>query len=50
MGRQVRIDPFQDPEFVAFYNQHMNSLKANYEAIIEQIREQAVELFGGDRR
>jgi hypothetical protein len=49
MGRQVRIDPFQDPEFVAFYNQHMNSLKANYEAIIEQIRAQATELFGGDR-
>jgi len=26
MGREVRLDPFQDPEFVAFYNQNLNAL------------------------
>ncbi|MDR2630413.1 MAG: hypothetical protein LBC60_05775 [Spirochaetaceae bacterium] len=45
MGRQVQIDPFQDPEFVAFYNQNMNALKENYEAAIKQVREQALLLF-----
>ncbi|MDR0730500.1 MAG: hypothetical protein LBF63_02455 [Treponema sp.] len=39
-GRQVRLDPFQDPEFVAFYNQHMNALKENYQGAVDQIREE----------
>jgi len=45
LGREVRIDPFQDSEFVAFYNQHMNALKGNYESIIEQAKEEARRLF-----
>jgi hypothetical protein len=45
LGREVRIDPFQDPEFVAFYNQNMNQLKANYQAAVDQVREEAVRLF-----
>jgi uncharacterized protein YukE len=45
VGRHVQIDPFQDPEFVAFYNQNMNALKGNYEALVNQIREQADLLF-----
>jgi len=45
LGREVRIDPFQDPEFAAFYNQHMNALKGNYESIIEQAKEEARRLF-----
>ena len=45
MGRQVNIDPFQDPEFVGFYNQHINTLKGNYEAAITQIKEEASRLF-----
>ncbi|MDR0503269.1 MAG: hypothetical protein LBH16_08110 [Treponema sp.] len=45
MGREVRIDPFQDPEFIAFYNQHMNALKGNYEAVISQFKEEARKLF-----
>jgi hypothetical protein len=44
-GRQIKLDPFQDPEFVAFYNQNINALKANYEAFIEEMRQQARELF-----
>ena len=45
-GRQVKIDPFQDPEFAAFYNQNMNALKANYQAAVDQVREEANRLFG----
>ena len=44
-GRQVKLDPFQDPEFIAFYNQNMNALKANYEALAEEVQQQARELF-----
>ena len=44
-GREVRIDPMQDPEFTAFYNQNMNALKSNYEGIIEQAKSEAKRLF-----
>ncbi|MDR0555338.1 MAG: hypothetical protein LBG76_11175 [Treponema sp.] len=46
IGHTVKLDPFQDPEFTAFYNQNMNSLKANYQTIVDQVREQAVLMFG----
>jgi hypothetical protein len=45
LGREVRIDPFQDPEFVAFHNQHINALKSNYESILDQAREEARRMF-----
>jgi len=45
MGREVRIDPLQDPEFAAFYNQNMNTLKGNYEGLIEQAKEEARRMF-----
>jgi len=45
LGREVRIDPFQDPEFIAFYNQHMTALKGSYESIIEQAKEEARRMF-----
>jgi len=44
-GREVRLDPMQDPEFIAFYNQHMNALKGNYEPVIIQAREEARRMF-----
>jgi len=44
-GREVRIDPAQDPEFIAFYNQHMNALKGNYESVVLQAREEARRMF-----
>ena len=44
-GRPVKLDPFQDPEFVAFFNQNMNALKANYQAAADQAREEALRLF-----
>ena len=45
LGRQVQIDPIQDPEFVAFYNQKMNQLKANYQDAVDQVKEEAARLF-----
>jgi len=45
MGRQVKLDPFQDPEFAAFFNQNMSSLKENYQTAIDQAREEAIRLF-----
>jgi len=47
IGRHVKLDPFQDPEFVAFFNQNMNTLKTNYEGAIAQIREEATRLYEG---
>jgi hypothetical protein len=44
-GRQVKVDPLQDPEFIAFYNQNINALKDNYQALVDQIREQAQQLW-----
>ena len=45
LGRTMQLDPFQDPEFVAFFNQNMNALKANYQAAVDQVREEATRLF-----
>ena len=45
IGRQVKIDPFQDPEFVAFYNQNVNALRANYTPLVEKAQNQAREFF-----
>ena len=45
LGREVRIDPLQDPEFAAFYNQHMNALKGNYEAAVNQLKEEIRRMF-----
>jgi hypothetical protein len=44
-GRQVTLDPFQDPEFVAFYNQNMTVLKEKYQVAIDQVKEAATSLF-----
>jgi hypothetical protein len=46
MGQEVHIDPFQDPEFVAFYKKNMDALKSNYEAMLADIRGQAGVLSG----
>jgi len=48
LGREVRIDPLQDPEFAAFYSQHMNALKGNYEPVVEQAKEEARRMFSND--
>jgi hypothetical protein len=45
MGRNIKLDPFQDPEFAAFFNQNMQALKANYQSAADQVREEAQNLF-----
>jgi len=45
LGREVRIDPMQDPEFVTFYNQHMSALKSNYEEVVVQFKEEVAKVF-----
>ena len=45
MGREVRLDPFQDPEFVAFYNQNLNALKANYQVAVDQMRNETLGIW-----
>ena len=45
LGRPIKIDPFQDPEFVSFYNQNMSALKSNYSAVVDQVRKEARNLF-----
>jgi len=48
-GRNVKLDPFQDPEFVTFFNQNMNALRANYQAAIDKTREEAQRLFDPEK-
>jgi len=48
LGRQLKLDPFQDPEFVTFFNHHMNAIKANYQAAVDQVKEEASRLFEGE--
>jgi hypothetical protein len=53
LGAEVRIDPFQDPEFVKLYTHTMNALKENYQSLVDQVREQATSWFekkGGQPR
>ena len=45
MGRQVKLDPFQDPEFVNFFNQNIKALKSNYQEAVDQVREEAEAAF-----
>ena len=45
MGREVHIDPFQDPEFVGFYTKNLNALKENYQAAIDQVKEEAINIW-----
>jgi hypothetical protein len=39
MGRAVRIDPMSDPEFAAFYKQNVGQMKAQYQAALDQAKE-----------
>jgi len=45
MGRSIKLDPFQDPEFANFFNQNMQALKVNYQTAADQVREEAQKLF-----
>jgi len=47
LGREVRLDPFNDPEFIAFYNQHINALKGKYESVVENVKTEIRAMFEG---
>jgi hypothetical protein len=47
VGREVRLDPFQDPEFVTFYNQNLNALKANYQVVVDQVKDEVQKIRDG---
>jgi hypothetical protein len=45
MGQQVRIDPMQDPEFVAFFQNNLSRVQQQYEAALVQARSQVKAIF-----
>ena len=45
LGRELKLDPFQDPEFITFYNQNMNALKENYQEALNQLKEAAIGFY-----
>jgi hypothetical protein len=45
MGREVRIDPYQDPEFIAFYNQHIGALKGRYDGVLDGCKAEIRNIF-----
>ena len=47
-GREIRINPMEDQEFVTVLSQHLNALKENYESVVEQARDEVKKMFGGE--
>lgn len=45
LGREIHIDPFQDPEFASFYNKNLSALKENYQTAADQVREEAARVW-----
>ncbi|MCL2601668.1 MAG: hypothetical protein FWD91_02515 [Treponema sp.] len=50
LGRQLTIDPLQDPEFVALLSQHISALKENYQAVADQVKQEAQRLFNAPEK
>jgi hypothetical protein len=44
-GVSIHLDPFQDAEFMAYYNQNMKALRESYEPPLNQVREHAAAFF-----
>jgi HrpA-like RNA helicase len=38
-GQEVKLDPLRDPEFINFYTNNMNQLKAQYQGALTQAKE-----------
>lgn len=45
-GRATRIDPHQDPEFLAFLNKNVNAIRTQYQDALDQAKAQLAELIG----
>jgi hypothetical protein len=38
-GQNVKLDPMQDPEFASYYKQNLSKLKGQYQAALDQAKE-----------
>ncbi len=45
MGRQVRIDPMADPDFVKIYNQNMGNLESRYGEVLGRVKAELTGMF-----
>jgi len=46
MGRAVRLDPMQDPEFAAFYKQNVGQMRDQYQAFLDKTKADLAALCG----
>jgi hypothetical protein len=46
MGQMVRIDPMQDPDFLAFLNGNLKRLREKYDIALGQARDQLRQFYG----
>jgi len=46
LGQEVRLDPLQDPEFAMALEQSLSALRDGYRAPVDQVREEAVRVWG----
>jgi hypothetical protein len=46
MGQAVRIDPLQDPDFLAFLNGNLKRLREKYDMALGQARDQLRQFYG----
>lgn len=46
MGRPMRLDPMNDPEFAAFYKQNVGQMKAQYQDALDRAKEDLAGLCG----
>ena len=45
-GRRVKLDPSSDPEYQKASQQHLGQLKAQYDQVVTQVRDQLRTMFG----
>ena len=46
LGRPVRVDPAQDPEFVQFLRRNVNALEERYGAVLQQVKDEIKSMSG----
>lgn len=46
LGRPVRIDPMNDPDFAAFYKQNVGNMRAQYQNALDQAKAELAALCG----
>ncbi len=44
-GRQVKMDPAQDPEFAEYLRQNMNHLQSQYAEVLKQVNDEIAKLY-----